>query len=78
MTSTMTSTMTSQCGLNCSMMTINDLNQPRGLHPASGGVLPCAALGDVCLTLTKISKQSALAVTQYLRDYQHQSADRPR
>ena len=27
---------------------------------------------------TKISKLSALAVTQYLRDYQHQSAGRPR
>lgn len=74
----MTSTMTSQCGLNCSMMTINDLNRPRGLYPASSVGLSCAVAGDVCLTLPKISKLSALAVTQYLRDYQHQSAGRPR
>ena len=30
------------------------------------------------VTATKISKQSALAVTHYLRDNQHQSPGRPR
>jgi len=43
------------------------------------------AVSDCCLTLPasacsniKISKQSALAVIQYLRDNQHQSPGRPR